>query len=513
MRKRMIAVAAVLLASAGILTALAPDTLSMLILLCMCGLLVMGYILGLMPCMMLTAGFVAARQNIDQALEVQTSEPWYAVFKMDAPFRQRELDKLFRLYRDEAEAQREAGEIISDIEDWISEDTLSLKSWQGLMVQIPGTLTGLGIIGTFVGLLMGISGIGFSSVEAALESVSVLLAGIEVAFYTSIAGVILSILFNIFNRMLWNSLLREYGLFCEYFHRMVVPTAEKQLRSAQQRDMREIKEKLDRLPRYAGVPGVASPQSAGNEQILMPQILAGMKNGEFTFYLQPRVNLQTRKIVAAEVLVRWKSEKFGLLTAADFVPVLERNGYITRLDQYVWEEAFKTVRRWIDSGARPVPLAINVAKTDLLAMDTVSFFTSMLERYRVPPRSVQIEIGKNAYIQNPMATLEVETGLRQLGFHVAIDGFDGDFISLNMMEQFHADELNLNLSYLVQKDQESLIAIFNQARKLKVDIMALGIENTEQITRLKRAGFTEGQGSYYYKPLSIEEFEGITELQ
>ena len=509
----MIAVAAVLLASAGILTALAPDTLSMLILLCMCGLLVMGYILGLMPCMMLTAGFVAARQNIDQAPEVQTSEPWYAVFKMDAPFRQRELDKLFRLYRDEAEAQREAGEIISDIEDWISEDTLSLKSWQGLMVQIPGTLTGLGIIGTFVGLLMGISGIGFSSVEAALESVSVLLAGIEVAFYTSIAGVILSILFNIFNRMLWNSLLREYGLFCEYFHRMVVPTAEKQLRSAQQRDMREIKEKLDRLPRYAGVPGVASPQSAGNEQILMPQILAGMKNGEFTFYLQPRVNLQTRKIVAAEVLVRWKSEKFGLLTAADFVPVLERNGYITRLDQYVWEEAFKTVRRWIDSGARPVPLAINVAKTDLLAMDTVSFFTSMLERYRVPPRSVQIEIGKNAYIQNPMATLEVETGLRQLGFHVAIDGFDGDFISLNMMEQFHADELNLNLSYLVQKDQESLIAIFNQARKLKVDIMALGIENTEQITRLKRAGFTEGQGSYYYKPLSIEEFEGITELQ
>lgn len=508
----MIAVAAVLLASAGILTALAPDTLSMLILLCMCGLLAMGYILGLMPCMTLTAGFVAARQNIDQALEVQTSEPWYAVFKMDAPFRQRELDKLFRLYRDEAEAQREAGEVISDIEDWMSEDTLSLKSWQGLMVQIPGTLTGLGIIGTFVGLLMGISGIGFSSVEAALESVSVLLAGIEVAFYTSIAGVILSILFNIFNRMLWNSLLREYGLFCEYFHRMVVPTAEKQLRSAQQRDMKEIKEKLDRLPRYAGVPGVASPQSAGNEQILMPQILAGMKNGEFTFYLQPRVNLQTRKIVAAEVLVRWKSEKFGLLTAADFVPVLERNGYITRLDQYVWEEAFKTVRRWIDSGARPVPLAINVAKTDLLAMDTVSFFTSMLERYRVPPRSVQIEIGKNAYIQNPMATLEVETGLRQLGFHVAIDGFDGDFISLNMLEQFHADELNLNLSYLVQKDQESLIAIFNQARKLKVDIMALGIENTEQITRLKRAGFTEGQGSYYYKPLSIEEFEGTTEL-
>ena len=210
----MIAVAAVLLASAGILTALAPDTLSMMILLLMCALLALGYILGLMPCMQLTSGFSSARQSIDQALEVQTSDTWYAVFKMDTPFRQRELDKLFHLYRDEADTQKEAGEVISDIEDWISEDTLALQTWQGLVVQIPGTLTGLGIIGTFVGLLMGISGISFSSVEAALESVSVLLSGIEIAFYTSIAGVILSILFNIFNRMLWNSLLREYGLFC-----------------------------------------------------------------------------------------------------------------------------------------------------------------------------------------------------------------------------------------------------------------------------------------------------------
>ena len=75
---------------------------------------------------------------------------------------------------------------------------------------------------------------------------------------------------------------------------------------------------------------------------------------------------------------------------------------------------------------------------------------------------------------------------------MAIDGFDGDFISLNMMEQFHADELNLNLAYLGNKSQDTLTAIFNQARKLKVEISALGIENTEQITHLKRAGFTVG---------------------
>lgn len=511
MKKSMIAVAAILIATSGILLALSPDTLSMVILFAMCALIAMGFVMGLMPCMQLSAGFKSARQSMEQALEVQTTEPWYAVFKLETPFRQTTLDELFALFREEAEQQREENTVISDIEDWINEDTLALRTWQGLVLQVPGILTGLGIIGTFVGLLSGIGGVTFSSVEAALESVELLLSGIEIAFYTSIAGVILSILFNLFNRILWNMLMREYGLFCEYFHRNVVPLAEKQMRTRRLQDMKEVQEKLDRMPRYFGETGAAAVRSGANEQVLMPQILAGMKKGEFTFYLQPRVDLHTRKIVAAEALVRWQSEKFGLLTAADFVPVLESNGYITRMDQYIWEEIFKTVRRWIDAGSRPVPVAINISKTDILAMDTAAFFERMLERYHVPPRSVNLEISRNAYVQSPSATLEVETALRQMGFQVAIDGFDGDYIALDMLERSNADALNLNLPRLVNKDQASLTAIYQQARKLKVEMMALGIENTEQITHLKKAGFTEGQGSYYYKPLSIQEFEELSE--
>ena len=267
------------------------------------------------------------------------------------------------------------------------------------------------------------------------------------------------------------------------------------------------------MSRYNGTASTVRVQNPANEQILMPEILSGMKNDEFTFYLQPRVELQSRKIVSAEVLVRWQSEKFGLLSAAEFVPVLERNGYITRLDQHIWEKVFITMRQWIDSGMRPVPLAINVSKTDVLAMDTAAYFASQMERYHIPPRCIQLEISRSAYIETPAATLEVETALRQLGFRVSIDGFDGDYIALNMLERTQADALNLNLNYLRNRDQGTLEAIFAQARKLKVDIMALGIESTEQITHLKRAGFTEGQGVYYYKPLSIEEFENLTELR
>ena len=127
------------------------------------------------------------------------------------------MDQLFREYRDKVKQQRQNGQIVSDLEDILNEDVLALYSWQGVVAQIPGTLTGLGILGTFIGLLRGLRNINFVTVEAALSSVQSILTGIDTAFYTSIAGVILSILFNISNNILRNTMDREMGIFLEVF--------------------------------------------------------------------------------------------------------------------------------------------------------------------------------------------------------------------------------------------------------------------------------------------------------
>lgn len=116
----------------------------------------------------------------------------------------------------------------------------------------PRTLTGLGILGTFVGLLLGLRNISFVTVEAALGSVQSILAGIDTAFYTSIAGVILSILFNITNNVLRNIMNRETGLFLEEFHKTVIPTTDEQARYSSRREVRQILELLDRLPKNTG---------------------------------------------------------------------------------------------------------------------------------------------------------------------------------------------------------------------------------------------------------------------
>lgn len=511
----MIVSAAILLLTAScLLLSLAPDTLSMIILIIMFFIVTLGFFLGLMPSLLYGNGFRNARNNIGQALDIQSTETWIAVFKMDFLFRQKDLDNMFREYKNHAERQKEEGEIVSDIEEYISEDVLSLRVWQGFILQIPGILTGLGILGTFIGLISGISSIGFSSVDAALESISLLLSGIQTAFYTSISGVILSILFNILNRLSWNSMLREYGLFTDTFHKTVIPTMEEQQRKKQNSDIKKILSRLDRIPKNPGFSLTASgngknPDSV-NEQVLMPQIVEGLKKGEFTFYLQPQVELGSKKIIAAEALVRWNHEALGLLTPSFFVPCLESNGFITKMDAYVWELVCKTVRRWIDAGIRPVPIAVNISKTDLLAMDVTGFFESMLDKYHIPPRALELEIAKNAYVQNPKTTNDVAGALRRLGFKVVMDGFDGDYISVNMMEGMEADTLKLDLRFMSEYEETDMQAVFDQARKLNIEIVPEGIENTEQITNLKRAGCMTGQGYYFYKPMSIEAFEKTT---
>ena len=500
-----------------ILTAYAPDEISTVFIVLMEGIVFLGVLLGVFPVIQYYRAFETGLENIERALEVQTSSTWSVMVQIEEFFHQRVMDEQFREYQEKVQAQRDSGQVLSDIEDYINEDILGLKSWQNVVQQLPGTLTGLGILGTFIGLIVGIQGIGFSSVNAALSSVQTLLAGIRVAFYTSIAGVILSLVFNIIYRIAWNMMIRNLGLFIDEFHKNVIPPVEEQLRYRERREMKQITQLLERLPKsgtFTVAGGAANPaipaQNTGNEQILMPQILQGLKNGEFLFYLQPRFDLNTRKMVGAEALVRWSHGKLGMVSPAVFIPILESNGYITKLDQYIWEQVCITIRKWVDTGFRPVPISINVTKTDILAIDIAEFFSEMLKKYRIPPIYLEIEIAENAYIQSSHVVIETEEKLRQNGFRVVMDGFDGDFIALNTIENVNADTMKLDLRRFGGKvNQGMLNSIFDQARNLQLTLSAEGIENMEQMNMLRKCGCTEGQGFYLSKPISIKEFEDV----
>lgn len=506
---------AVLLGSGAVLTAYSPDLLSMVVVGFMCMIALAGSLYGLLPTISFTGGLLNGQNSIRKASGTEGTSTWVAALQIERFFHQKTLDKLFAEYREKVQHQRETGQIVSDIDEAINEDVLALYTWRGVIAQIPGTLTGLGILGTFVGLLLGLRSISFITVEAALGSVQSILAGIDTAFYTSIAGVILSILFNIINNVLRNIMNRETGLFLENFHKTVIPTTDEQARYSSRREVRQILELLDRLPKTSPNPlSVEAMNGAGgNERVLMPQILEGLRKNEFTFFLQPQYELNTRKVIGAEALVRWNHPVLGVVSPSVFIPVLESNGYITKLDQNIWEQVCQTIRAWIDQGIRPLPISVNVTKTDILAMDVAEFFSDMLKKYRIPPKYLDIDIARSAYLETHGALGDTIAQLQQMGFRVILDGFDGDYIGLSAVGEMGTDVLKLDLrSAEMAHKTANLPAVFAQARSLRLTLLAEGIESADQLNALRKCGCTEGQGYFFSRPLSVSEFATILKV-
>ena len=171
--------------------------------------------------------------------------------------------------------------------------------------------------------------------------------------------------------------------------------------------------------------GAAAGRPSGNEQILMPQILDGLKRNEFVFFLQPRYELNTRKVIGAEALVRWNHPALGVISPAVFIPVLEGNGYITKLDQYIWEKVCQQVRIWINGGLHPVPVSVNVTKTDVLGHGCGGLLFGYAQK--VPhPAQIPGDRYLGARLSGSLRRADRRGGPAAAGgFRVILDGFNG----------------------------------------------------------------------------------------
>lgn len=520
MKKLLAAVTLVLLLTIGILIYFVPDLLSFSILTIMLLIIIWGYWFGILRTVLFFKGFRFAQQTISNAQNVQADTVWLVIQQSDTLFGQKDLDQLFSVYQRKINEQERQGQILSDIEEYINEDSLALRSWQGIVHQIPGTLTALGLLGTFVGLILGISYISFSSVEATITSIELLLNGIRTAFYTSIAGVILSILFNMLFRFTWNTMLRELGMFCEAFHQAALPTAEEQMRARNLQDAQEVLKRLDRLPNDAGFSMAAATVhntlAPENEQKLMQEIRTGLKQGEFSFQLRPICQLSNTRIIGAEMILCWTHGSIGVVSPSAYLPLIEQNGYVATINKTVWEDACKAIRKWLDAGIRPVPISVNISKTDILATDIVQFFSDIVRKYRIPPQYLVLEISQNAYLQCDMVVRDAVTQLRQMGFRTLVDRFDGNFVQLDIADRLETDGLKMDIRFLRSENEkfgEMLESVFEQARRLQYPVSVCGLETAEQLAILRKVGCTEGQGDYLYKRMNIDDFENLIKLQ
>lgn len=503
MKKIIILMSAVFAVICVLLIAIAPDLLSMLIIILMTAIIAMGFIFGIIPTIMYSQGFKEGQKSIDAALDINADYIWTAIRSTTPFFKQKTLDDLFGVYLDNVQEQKDSGVVISDIEDSINEETLSIHSWRGVVLQIAGVLTALGLLGTFLGLVTGISSVAFSTAEATIESIENLLKGIATAFYTSIVGVILSILFNLAYRLMWNMMLRECQLFTQKFHNQIQPSAEEQIQAKQYLNTEKMIEALNVLRTNSSLNlNRTATNDPAQEQRMMIDILSGLSHGEFTFLLAPVCDLSNRNIIKAESLLQWNHSVLGPVQPSVYMPIVESDGFIAKLDQYVWENVCSTIRDWIDNGAHPIPIILDIRKTDLLALDVYDCIRSIVDDQGLEPRNIEVAIDESAYTVCHDEAIKAESQFVRNGFKVTINNFSGNLVNLG---ETAADEICLNIDAMA--DENDIESLFSQANNAHLKLTCEGISSAKMLADIKRYGCLEGRGEHLYPAMSLEEFE------
>lgn len=251
------------------------------------------------------------------------------------------------------------------------------------------------------------------------------------------------------------------------------------------------------------------------EQTLIGDMEEALRLEQYDVYLQPQYNHRTRKIVGAEALVRWKHPQKGMIPPNTFIPILEKNGFISRLDYFVWERVCQLLAHWRDQGLPTVSISVNVSGADIHMPNLCGTLVDLTQKYGVEPRELRLEITETAYMENAERFVTVIGALRSNGFLVEIDDFGKGYSSLNTLKNVPVDVLKLDMGFLHETESSGgrsgviLNSILHMAHWLNLPVIAEGVETLRQADYLASIGCDIVQGYLYSRPLPIPDFESL----
>lgn len=233
-----------------------------------------------------------------------------------------------------------------------------------------------------------------------------------------------------------------------------------------------------------------------------------LKDGEFLMFLQPKVSISSGKIIGAEALARWQHHSKGLISPKDFIPVFEKNGFILKLDRFIWESAARQIRSWIDAGIPPVPISVNVSRTYLKGDNTVKELYNLVKKYDIPIGLLQIEITESAESEDVEHSVEL---FKENGFTMLMDDFGSGYSSLNMLQKTKFDVLKIDRYFLnefmvSERGRKILGHTISMSKDIGLDIIAEGVETRMQADFLSECGCDSAQGFLYSKPVDADSF-------
>lgn len=239
-----------------------------------------------------------------------------------------------------------------------------------------------------------------------------------------------------------------------------------------------------------------------------------LDNEEFIVYYQPKFDPKTDKIKGAEALIRWNSPEFGLIPPGRFIPIFEKNGFITMIDHYMIRHVAADQKKWLDMGYNCVPVSVNVSRAHFIESDLAEQIRDMVDAAGTPHEYIEIELTESAFFDDKKALINTINRLKSYGFAVSMDDFGSGYSSLNSLKDMPLDVLKLDAEFFRgESDGNRGELVVSEAirlgKLLNMKIVAEGVEVREQKDFLAGVDCDMIQGYFYAKPMPGNEYEEL----
>lgn len=248
------------------------------------------------------------------------------------------------------------------------------------------------------------------------------------------------------------------------------------------------------------------------EQDILNNMESALANGEFQIVLQPVYDLATSSPASAEALVRWHRPGHGVVSPGMFIPLFEENGFITKLDQNVWEQVCQHLAWRREQGLPEIPISVNLSRRSIYHPRLVESIVELTKKYDVKPELFRIEVTESSYVEDSERLIDTVRQLQDHGFTILMDDFGSGYSSLISLKDLPVDILKADMMLLRDLETSDRVgsiftAIVRMARWLGIPVIAEGAETAEQVEFLRSVGCDYTQGYYFARPMPPEEFE------
>jgi diguanylate cyclase (GGDEF)-like protein/PAS domain S-box-containing protein len=258
----------------------------------------------------------------------------------------------------------------------------------------------------------------------------------------------------------------------------------------------------------------AMAEKALERRALEESLRRALEKKEMTLHYQPCLELATGRVLGVEALLRWRRPELGVVMPRDFIALADFTGVILSVGPWVLETACRQAREWQRRGSRGLRMMVNLSVYELQQPDLVEHVEKAIAASGVDPDTLHLEIPEGYAMQNLDRAVEVLRALRDVGVHLAIDGFGAGFSSLAHLRRLPVDALKIDLSFVrgatTDPDDASVVtAVIAVAHSLGLRVVAQGVESEAQVSLLRSLGCDEVQGFLWSPPLAAKECERL----